>query len=80
MTQLRYGLDYGTSNSAIALAQEGDVQVIPIDSAAKNSRMASSVLFIEREHGDSENAKVKVQRIDNEWKLALPHNPDESKE
>jgi hypothetical chaperone protein len=51
MTQLRYGLDYGTSNSAIALARDGAVQVLAIDPTAQNPRMASSVLFVEREGG-----------------------------
>ncbi|OQY97223.1 MAG: hypothetical protein B6D41_03965 [Chloroflexi bacterium UTCFX4] len=48
----RYGLDFGTSNSAIALAQNGAVKIFPIDARAANPTIASSVLFIDRA-GDS---------------------------
>lgn len=44
----RYGLDFGTSNSAIALAQNGAVKIFPIDVRAANPTIASSVLFIDR--------------------------------
>lgn len=44
----RYGLDFGTSNSAIALAQNGAVKIFPIDARAANPAIASSVLFIDR--------------------------------
>ncbi len=44
----RYGLDFGTSNSAIALAQNGAVKIFPIDAHAENPTVASSVLFIDR--------------------------------
>jgi RNA polymerase sigma factor (sigma-70 family) len=33
-------------------------------------------LFIEREKGDSETAKLKVRRIDNEWKMVGPQGED----
>jgi RNA polymerase sigma factor (sigma-70 family) len=33
-------------------------------------------LFIEHEKGDSETAKLKVQRIDNEWKMVGPQDED----
>lgn len=45
---MKYGLDFGTSNSAIALAQNGAVKIFPIDPHAENPRVASSVLFIDR--------------------------------
>jgi hypothetical chaperone protein len=44
----RYGLDFGTSNSAIALAQNGAVKIFPVDAHAVNPAIASSVLFIDR--------------------------------
>lgn len=43
-----YGLDFGTSNSAIATFQDGVVQLAPIDPTAANPQVASSVLFIDR--------------------------------
>lgn len=47
MTQ-RYGLDFGTSNSAIATVEQGAVKLFPIDPHAPNPTVASSVLFIDR--------------------------------
>lgn len=47
MTQ-RYGLDFGTSNSAIATVEQGAVRLFPIDPHAPNPTVASSVLFIDR--------------------------------
>lgn len=44
----RYGLDFGTSNSAIALSRDGAVKVFSIDPRAQNPAVASSVLFIDR--------------------------------
>lgn len=45
---LIYGLDFGTSNSAIAAFQNGGVILAPIDPTAANPQVASSVLFIDR--------------------------------
>jgi hypothetical chaperone protein len=44
-----YGLDFGTSNSAIAAPHNGAVTLYPIDPRAANPNVASSVLFIDRE-------------------------------
>ncbi|MBI5879524.1 MAG: Hsp70 family protein [Chloroflexi bacterium] len=49
MSRLRYGLDFGTSNSAIALAGIGAARVLPIDPAAPDPVVAPTVLFITRE-------------------------------
>ncbi len=46
---LRYGLDFGTSNSSIALCRDGRVGVLPVDPAAQNPSLVSSVLFIDRQ-------------------------------
>src|SRR5689334_19126707 len=43
-----YGLDFGTSNSSIAIANDGTVTVLPVDPTAPNQTVASSVLYIER--------------------------------
>ena len=51
MNSLRYGLDFGTSNSAIALAENGRVRLLPIDPGAANPAVAPSILFVEREGG-----------------------------
>src|ERR671935_233247 len=53
MSTLRYGLDFGTSNSAIAIAENGAARLLPIDPLAPNPAVAPSVLFIARE-GDTE--------------------------
>lgn len=45
---MRYGLDFGTSNSAVALAQGNSVRVFPVDPSAANPTVASSVLFVDR--------------------------------
>lgn len=52
---LTYGLDFGTSNSAIAMFRDGVVTLAPIDPSAANPAVASSVLFIDRA-GDSHGA------------------------
>lgn len=44
----RYGLDFGTSNTAVATFQNGAVRLFPIDPRAENPNVASSVLFIDR--------------------------------
>lgn len=43
-----YGLDFGTSNSAVAAPHNGAVRLYPIDPHAANPDVASSVLFIDR--------------------------------
>jgi hypothetical chaperone protein len=43
-----YGVDFGTSNSSIALVQPGGVHVLPVDPGAANPAVASSVLYIDR--------------------------------
>src|SRR5512140_2727552 len=61
----RYGLDFGTSNSSIAIHRDGRVQVLPVDPSSANPRLASSVLFVDRQ-GQSwigaEAIKVFVER------------------
>ncbi len=61
----RYGLDFGTSNSSIAIHRNGGVQVLPVDPSSVNPRLASSVLFVDRQ-GQSwigaEAIKVFVER------------------
>lgn len=42
---LRYGLDFGTSNSAIALYQNGSVHLLPID-ATTNSAVIPTLLYV----------------------------------
>lgn len=43
-----YGLDFGTSNSAIATVENGAVRLFAVDPEAANPTVASSVLFIDR--------------------------------
>ncbi len=45
----QYGLDFGTSNSSIAIAQDGSADVLPIDPLSTNPAVASSVLFIDKD-------------------------------
>ncbi len=49
MNTLRYGLDFGTSNSAIAIAENGHARLLPIDPLAANPAVTPTVLFIARE-------------------------------
>src|SRR6266571_5576778 len=53
MSDLRYGLDFGTSNSAIAIADQGVARLLPIDPLAPNPAVTPSVLFVERDDGAS---------------------------
>src|SRR5262245_59146567 len=43
-----YGLDFGISNSSIAIVQDGAVQVLPIDENGLNPMVLPSVLFLDR--------------------------------
>ena len=36
MSNLRYGLDFGTSNSAIGIAENGRARLLPVDPLAPN--------------------------------------------
>jgi hypothetical chaperone protein len=47
-----YGLDFGTSNSSIAIANGSTVNVLPIDPTAPNQKVASSVLYVEKSGQD----------------------------
>ncbi len=46
---MRYGLDFGTSNCAIALAHEARARLIPIDPGAPEANTLRTVLWIDRE-------------------------------
>ncbi|MGE5251686.1 MAG: Hsp70 family protein [Bacteroidota bacterium] len=46
-----YGLDFGTSNSSIAVQQHGYVRALPVDPSAPNPAVASSVLFVDQAGG-----------------------------
>ena len=50
---MRYGLDFGTSNSSIAVLRDGRTELIPIEPSVgtDDSAVLSSVLYIEREGG-----------------------------
>ena len=45
---MRYGLDFGTSNCAIAVHREGQVELIPVDPQAPNANTVRTVLWIDR--------------------------------
>ncbi len=42
------GLDFGTSNSSIALLQDGHIRMFPLDPGSLNPRMLRSFIFISR--------------------------------
>lgn len=46
---MRYGLDFGTSNCAIAIQRQGRVELIPIDPAAPNANTVRTVLWLDRQ-------------------------------
>lgn len=44
---MRYGLDFGTSNSSIAIFRNGQVELIPVDPLSPNPTTMRTLLFIE---------------------------------
>jgi len=44
------GLDFGTSNSSIALFRDGSIQMFPLDPGSLNTRMLRSFIFVTRSH------------------------------
>ena len=44
------GLDFGTSNSSIALYQDGEIQLFELDPGSINPRMLRSFIFVNRAH------------------------------
>ncbi|HEY5903003.1 MAG TPA: Hsp70 family protein [Anaerolineales bacterium] len=60
-----YGLDFGTSNSSIAVQQHGYVRALPVDPSAANPAVVSSVLFIDQAGGSfigSEAVRLFVEK------------------
>ena len=47
----KYGLDFGTSNSSIAILQHSYVRALPVDPTALNPAVAASVLFMDDKGG-----------------------------
>ena len=45
---LRYGLDFGTSNSVIALNLGGEVNTFPVDQINNRSDIMASLVYITR--------------------------------
>lgn len=45
---MRYGLDFGTSNSAISLFEEGHVRVLPVDPGQVRPEIMSTLIYIRR--------------------------------
>ena len=46
-----YGLDFGTSNSSIAILQHDYVRALPVDPSASNPAVTSSVLYMDDRGG-----------------------------
>jgi hypothetical chaperone protein len=46
-----FGLDFGTTNSVLAVAQDGNVEIVDIDPASQSSKTLKSVLFFDEENG-----------------------------
>jgi hypothetical chaperone protein len=46
---MRYGLDFGTSNSAIALFSEGQAKVLPVDPGQSRPEIMSTLIYIRRD-------------------------------
>jgi hypothetical chaperone protein len=47
---MKIGLDFGTTNSSIALFRDGEVELIPIDPLSEDPYILRSVLYINRDH------------------------------
>jgi hypothetical chaperone protein len=63
---INVGLDFGTSNSSIALYQEGKINLFDLDPGAVNRRMLRSLIFINRaqEHFVGAEAVLKYQELE----------------
>jgi hypothetical chaperone protein len=61
----RYGLDFGTSNSSIAIDDRGYIRVLPVDTHSPNPAVTSSVLFLDKQGGSfigSEAIKLFIEK------------------
>src|SRR2546422_836039 len=45
---MKYGLDFGTTNSAIAIEENGTGKVLPVDASASDPRVVRTVLYFNR--------------------------------
>ena len=48
-----YGLDFGTSNSVITIAEGEQVRILPVDIAAPRSEVLQSLLYFKKDGGES---------------------------
>ena len=47
--QIVFGIDFGTTNSALSVYKDGSVQVIAVDDAAGSGELMRSVLYFSEE-------------------------------
>src|SRR5512143_1657752 len=59
-----YGLDFGTSNSSIPIARGGSIDVLPVDPAAGNPAVLSSVLYVDHTGKASIGSEAIRQSVD----------------
>jgi hypothetical chaperone protein len=64
MANYSYGLDFGTSNTAIGVAAEGHARLLPIDPAAPNPAVSPSVLYVPRAGESSIGTEAIVQFVE----------------
>lgn len=50
---ITFGLDFGTTNSVLAVAQDGGVEIVDIDPSSHSPKTLKSVLFFDEENGIS---------------------------
>ncbi len=58
-----YGLDFGTTNSSIAIVRDGTVSVLAVDPAAANPAVVSSVLYVDHTGRSSIGAEAVQQFV-----------------
>lgn len=61
---IAFGLDFGTTNSVLAVSQNGNVEIIDIDSSGTLKKTLKSVLFFDEEGANSVGDEAIEQYID----------------
>src|SRR5512132_2320972 len=59
-----YGLDFGTSNTAIGVAAGGQARLLPIDPTAPNPAVSPSVLYVQRTGERSIGTEAIIQFVE----------------
>lgn len=61
---IAFGLDFGTTNSVLAVSQDGNVEIVDIDPSSASKKTLKSVLFFDEEGGVSIGQEAIDQYMD----------------